>query len=222
MENYNLTIENGVITYIEDLDENGNIICANLYIPEEVTAFSPDAMLFLNCGAQSIEVHEDNPVFSSAHNCLLSKDGQALLKVCKNSDVSKLTHLKYIARDAFNELGSNQESFVLSIPDGVEELDYRACVVSADTVQITVPASVRFVDALAFMICSERTHITFLGDAQLEVGVFGTAAEAADSDLVPYRNMASILYPKAESITVSCPPNSKISAYCKKYGILEV
>ena len=55
--------------------------------------------------------------------------------------------------------------------------------------------------------------------SKFEIGTFGTAAEAADSGFEVYRKMPAILYPKAENITVTCPPDSKISAYCKKYGI---
>jgi hypothetical protein len=98
-------------------------------------------------------------------------------------------------------------------------LDYRAFAIAADKVEIIVPASVVFVNLLAFMIHSKHTHIVFEGNAELQIGTFGTAAEAADSGFEVYRKMPAILYPKAENITVTCPPHSKISAYCKKYGI---
>jgi hypothetical protein len=104
----------------------------------------------------------------------------------------------------------------------VEVLDYRAFAVTAQRVEITVPASVVFVNLLAFMIHSERTHIRFEGDADLRIGAFGTAAEAADSGFEVYQSMPAILYPKAENITVTCQPGSKISRYCKQYGIPEV
>jgi hypothetical protein len=166
-----------------------------------------------------IVVQKDNPVFSSSHNCLLSKDGTKLIKTSKSSDISKLTGLKTIGRDAFQTLGEDRDRFIFRIPDGVEVLDYRAFAVGADRVEITVPASVIFVNLLAFMIHSEHTHIIFEGDAELRIGTFGTATEAADSGFEIYQSMPAILYPKAENITVSCPPASRISAYCKKYGI---
>ena len=222
MKHYNLTIEDGVITWIDDYDANADPIPGILYIPREATAFSDDAWVHLGCTADGICVHGDNPVYSSAHNCLLSKDGTKLIKTCKASDVSKLTGLKTIGRDAFQTLGEEREEFVFRIPDGVEVLDYRALAVHAERVEITVPASVIFVNLLAFMIHSERTHIIFEGDTQLRIGAFGTAAEAADSGFEVYRSMPAILYPKAENITVTCPPDSQISAYCKKYGIPEV
>ena len=222
MKNYELTIEYGVITRVEDTAENGDPLDGILYIPKEAIAFSADARANLGCNAAGIRVHKDNPVYSSAHNCLLSKDGTKLIKTSKTSDISKLTGLKAIGRDAFQTLGENRDEFIFRIPDGVEALDYRSFAVNADQVEIVVPASVIFVNLLAFMIHSKHTHIIFEGDADLRIGTFGTAAEAKDSGFEIYQSMPTILYPKAERIAVSCPPDSKISAYCKKYGIPEV
>lgn len=219
MKNYNLTIEDGVITWVENTDENGAPIEGILYIPEEATSFSADARAFMSCNAAGIRVHKDNPVYSSAYNCLLSKDGKKLIKTCKNSDISKLTGLKTIGRDAFQTLEEEYDEFIFRIPDGVEVLDYRAFALAADTVEIIVPASVVFVNLLAFMIHSKHTHIVFEGDPVLRIGTFGTAAEAKDSGFEAYRKMPAILYPNAENISVTCPPDSKVSAYCKKYGI---
>ena len=219
MKNYNLTIEDGAITWVETTDENGNPIPGILSIPKEATSFSADAWIGLDCEAEGICVHKDNPVYSSAHNCLLSKDGTKLIKTCKHSDISRLTGLKTMGRDAFQSLGTEREEFTFRIPDGVEVLDYRAFAISAESVTIVVPASVIFVNMLAFMIHSQRTHIIFEGDADLRIGTFGTAAEAVDSGFEIYKSMPTAVYPKAERITVSCPPDSKISAYCKKYGI---
>lgn len=222
MENYKLTIEDGVITWIENADEVGNAIEGILYIPKEAVAFSPDAWIFLGCSADGIKVDEENPVFSSAHNCLLSKDGKTLIKVCKNSDVSKLTSLEIIGQDAFNDLTAQCDEFVFRIPDGVKILDYRAFAINARNVEIIVPSSVRAIGALAFMIRSDSTHIVFEGDAELEVGAFGTELEAKDSDIEIYKSMPSKVYTKAEQLTVTCPKESNISRYCKKHGIQEV
>lgn len=222
MRNYDLTIEDGVITHIADTDRNGNPLSGILYIPKETIAFSSDAWACLGCNADGISVSADNPVFSSAHNCLLSKDGKTLIKTCKNSEIHKLAGLKIIGRDAFNDLCMERNEFVFHISDGVEVLDYRAFALCADNVTIVVPASVIFVDLLAFMIHSNQTHIIFEGDTELRIGAFGTAAEAEDSGFDVFRSMPSALYPKAGRITVSCPPDSKISAYCKEYGIKEV
>ena len=79
MKNYELTIENGVITWVKDTDVNGNHIPGVLYIPKEAVDFSTDAWVHLGCEADGIVVHKDNPEFSSAHNCLLSKDGTMLI-----------------------------------------------------------------------------------------------------------------------------------------------
>ena len=222
MKNYNLTMEDGVITWVEDTDANGNPIPGILYIPKEATSFSADAWIALGCNMDGIRVHPDNPIYSSAHNCLLSKDGTKLIKTSKSSDISKLTGLKTIGRDAFQTLGEDPDEFVFRIPDGVEVLDYRAFAITAKQVEITVPASVIFVNLLAFMIHSEHTHIIFEGDAELRIGTFGTAAEAADSGFELYQSMPAILYPKAENITISCQSGGKVSQYCKEYGIPEV
>ncbi len=219
MENYELTIEDGVITWVKNTDENGNPIPGRLFIPKEATAFDADAWVFLDCEAEAIVVDPENEVFSSAHNCLLSKDGKTLIKVCKNSDVSQLTSLEIIGQDAFNDLDIERDEFVFRIPEGVKILDYRAFAVNARDVKIVVPSSIRAIGALAFMIHSDITHIIFEGDAELEVGTFGTELEAKDSDIEIYKSMPSIVYPKKETLTVTCPKESNISNYCKKYGI---
>ena len=221
MENYKLTIENGVITWIENTDANGKDLPGILYIPKEATAFSADAWVNLGCNAEGILVHPDNPVYSSAHNCLLNKSGTKLIKVCKTSEIHKLTGLKTIGRDAFQTPWSHRDAFTLRIPDGVELLDYRAFAVNANRVEITVPSSVLFVDLMAFMIHSKHTRIVFEGDPVLRIGTFGTAAEANDSGFDVFKSLPSILYPKPERITVSCPMGSTVSAYCKKYRIQE-
>lgn len=219
MKDYKLTIEDSVITWVENADENGNPIPGRLFIPKEVTAFDADAWVFLGCEAEAIVVDPENDVFSSAHNCLLSKEGKKLIKACKNSDVSKLTSLEIIGQDAFNDLNVDRNEFVFRIPNGVKILDYRAFAINARNVKIIVPSSVRAIGALVFMIHSDSTHIIFEGDAELEVGAFGTELEAKDSDIEVYNSMPSILYPKKEKLTVTCPKDSKVYRYCKKYGI---
>ena len=219
MKNYELTIENGVITWVEDTDANGNPIPGVLFIPKEAVDFSTDAWVHLGAEADGIVVHKDNPEFSSAHNCLLTKNGKKLLKTCKNSDVSKLNGLKGIGADAFQTMNEERDKFVFRIPDGVEVLDYRAFAISADKVEIVVPESVIYVNLLAFMIHSQHTHIIFEGDPHLRIGTFGTAAEAQHSGFEVYQKMPTVLYPKAENITVTCQPDSKVAAYCKEYGI---
>lgn len=222
MKDYKLTIEDGVITWIENADENGNPISRRVFIPKEATAFDVDAWVFLGCEAEAIVVDPENDVFSSAYNCLLSKDGTKLIKACKNSDVSKLTSLEIIGRDAFNDLNEEREEFIFQIPDGVKILDYRAFAINARNVKIVIPSSARAIGALAFMIHSDSTHIVFEGDAELEVGAFGTELEAKDSDIEVCNSMPSILYPKKEKLTVTCPKESNVSSYCNKYEIIEV
>jgi hypothetical protein len=222
MKDYKLTIEDGVITWVENTDGSGNPIPGRLFIPKEVIAFDADAWVFLGCEADAIVVDPENDVFSSAHNCLLSKDGKKLIKVCKNSDVSKLTSLEIIGQDAFNDLNVERNEFVFRIPRGVKILDYRAFAINARNVEIVVPSSARAIGALAFTIHSDSTHIVFEGDAELEVGAFGTELEAKDSDIEAYNSMPSILYPKKEKLTVTCPKESNVSSYCKKYEITEV
>ncbi len=185
-------------------------------------SFDTSAWVFLGCDAEEIVVDPKNSVFSSAHNCLLSKDGKKLIKVCKSSDVSKLQNLEIIGQDAFYDFNLEHNEFIFKIPEGVKFLDYRAFAVNARNVEIYVPSSVRAIGALAFMIHSEKTHIVFEGDAELEVGTFGTEDEAKDSDIEIYRSMPSAVYSKKETVSVTCPKNSNISSYCKKYHIKEI
>ena len=119
-------------------------------------------------------------------------------------------------------LSRRADVFRFRIPDGVERLDYRAFAISAETVEITVPASVLHVNLLAFMIHSQRTHIIFEGDPHLRIGTFGTAAEAKDSGFEIFQSMPAVLYPDAKKISVRCRPGGNVSQYCNQYGIPEV
>lgn len=219
MKNYQLTIEDGVITWIENTNENGDPMEGILYIPKEAVAFDPDAWVFLGCSADAIIVDKKNPVFSSSHNCLLSKDGKTLIKVCKNSDVAKLSGVEFIDSDAFNDLDQQRNDFNFCIPDGVTTLEYRAFAMCSKKVHITVPSSVCNIGPLAFMIHGEDTHIVFDGDSELAIGAFGTKAESYDSDLAFYKRLPDSVYPKKEDFTVYCLKDSKVSEYCKRYGI---
>ena len=86
-----------------------------------------------------------------------------------------------------------RDEFVFRVPEGVKILDYRAFAINARNVEIFVPPSVRAIGALAFMIHSDNTNIIFEGDAELEVGAFGTELESKDSDIEVYNSMPSIL-----------------------------
>ena len=90
---------------------------------------------------------------------------------------------------------------------------------SANSVKITLPESIKKIAPLSFFIHSENIEITFDGDPELEVGAFGTKAESEDSDISVYKAMPPILYVKQENIKVICPKNSNVEKYCKKYGI---
>ena len=124
-----------------------------------------------------------------------------------------------MGKTLFNDLNVERDKFILRIPEGVKIWDYRAFAINARNVEIIVPSSVRAIGALAFMIHSDNTNIIFEGDAELEVGVFGTEPEAKNSDIEVYNSMPSIIYPKKETLTVTCPKDSNSSNYCKKYEI---
>ena len=100
----------------------------------------------------------------------------------------------------WRNIHEEREEFIFHIPDGVKFLDYRAFAVNARNVEIIVPSSVRAIGALAFMIHSDNAHIIFEGDAELEVGAFGTELEAKDSDIAVYNSMSSLVYPKKETV----------------------
>lgn len=63
MKDYKLTIEDGVITWVENTDGSGNPIPGRLFIPKEVTSFDVDAWVFLGCEAEAIVVDPENDVF---------------------------------------------------------------------------------------------------------------------------------------------------------------
>jgi len=84
-----------------------------VFIPKDVTEAGPYD--FYGFPIESIEVHPDNPKYSSEGNCLLSKDRTTVILGCKNS----------------------------VIPEGVSEIECRAFAGCKDLVHIDVPESVR-------------------------------------------------------------------------------
>lgn len=84
-----------------------------VFIPKDVTEAGPYD--FYGFPIESIEVHPDNPKYSSEGNCLLSKDRTTVILGCKNS----------------------------VIPEGVSEIECRAFAGCKDLVHIVIPDSVK-------------------------------------------------------------------------------
>lgn len=218
MRDCKLTVEEGVITGMEMPKERP----ARLFVPKDAVGFDGEMMI---CGnPDAIEVEAGSPVYTARNNCLLSADGKTLVLACKNSVIPDDGSVEVIGDMAFNYPQDLSEMPLdpLVIPDGIKRIGYRAFALYSDSpIHIIVPASVERVECMAFMMRSETgaCRVTFRGSPELEPGVFGTKAEAADSDHPVYHEMPSIIYTEPDKIAVDAPAGSSAAAYCSKYGI---
>lgn len=224
MKTYELTIENGNVTLINEFEEiNGETVRieAALYIPKNVTnLFASESVVGLY--PEDIIVEEGNEEYCEKGHCLFSKDGERLLLVSQKAEIPADT--KIVGNGMFPLPITSSEEINKILVDGVERITYRAFMLAWEiNDKIVIPASVKSVDMLAFMIHSENVvTYEFSGDPHLDIGVFGTEAEIADTDSEAddiYKNLPKIFYVKPENIQVIAKANSGVAKYCKKYGI---
>lgn len=224
MKNYELTIENGKVTFIKDFEEVDGVVTpfdGVLYIPAEVTdLFCSDSVI--GCYPEDIVVEESNQVYCAKEHCLFTKDGRELLMISRKT-ATMPCDTKSIGSSAFALVCDTPENYPPVLPQGLEEIQYRAFAADADVpVTFVVPDSVKEVGLMAFMIRTPKTTIEFVGDPQLELGVFGTKAEllAMPDDFWPIlKTLPEVLYTKPETLHIVAPKGSNVATYCKKYGI---
>lgn len=239
MENYKLTVENGIITGIETIRVNepsadGTLpdyeeIEACLFIPKDVVGFSEDpefleSLLFFD--PLAIEVEDGNEVFAAVNNCLIRKADRTMVLGCSNSRIPGNGLVEHLAPCVLCSPIEFKEMDLSSfeIPYGVKTIGYRALANSSDDddILISIPDSVEKIEAMGLMMLVGEGHscvMTFLGSPELEPGVFGTKAESKDSVYEVFKNMPDILYAKSEKLLVRGLKNSSVEEYCKKYGI---
>ena len=238
MENYKLTVENGIITDIEMLrvDEPSSdgtlpeyeLIEACLFIPKDVTGFSDDPEFLeslIGFDPLAIEVEEGNEVFAAVNNCLIRKADRTMILGCRNSRIPGNGLVEHIGSCVLcSPIELNEIDLTgFEIPYGVKTIGYRALAnVCDDDISIAVPDSVEKIEAMGLMMIPEEGRscvMTFMGSPELESGVFGTKAEAEDSKYDAFKTMPDILYVKPEKLLVRGLKNSSVEEYCKKYGI---
>ena len=99
MKDYKLTIEDGVITWVENTDENGNPISRRLFIPKEVTAFAinacnvkivvPSSVRAIGAFGTELEAKDsDIEVYNSMPSILYPKKDNLAVTCHKYSNVS--------------------------------------------------------------------------------------------------------------------------------------
>ena len=77
----------------------------HVFIPEDITDECP---AFLRpADIESIEVHPDNPSFSSEGNCLLSKDRTEVILGCRNSVIPD--SVRHVCQGAFRNIPGGRE-----------------------------------------------------------------------------------------------------------------
>ena len=212
------TDPDGLVTEIEMPEEGGG----RMIVPKEATSFDVDWLGL--CDPDEIAVEAGNPRFYAQSGCLISKEGR-LIFACRGAEIPY--GVKKIGHCAFNwsydRTGAAWDP--LRLPDSVREIAYRAfALTSEDPIHIIVPQSVEKIGLMAFMMkCGEDwaglCRVTFLGDPQLEIGVFGTKRELADVDNDLLHQLPSVLYTNPEQLLVRAPRGAKVHDYCEHYGL---
>ncbi len=193
-----------------------------MVMPKEATDILIESLMF--CDPDEVAVEAGNPRFYAKSGCLISKEDW-LIFACRGAEIPY--GVKKIGHCAFNwsydRTGAAWDP--LRLPDSVREIAYRAFAVTSETpIHIVVPQSVEEVGLMAFMMkCGEDSNglcrVTFLGDPELTIGVFGTKRELADVDNDLLHQLPSVIYTNPEQLLVRAPRGAKVHDYCEHYGL---
>lgn len=130
--------------------------CSNLEgisIPSSVKYINEKA--FDGCSNMSkISVDEDNAFYFSDSNCLILRDGNKLIKGCKQGDVSD--RAVSIGRRAFDGYNDIEE---IVIPDGITSLETGALFFCDKVKRVSIPKSVSYISKGAFRGCHSLESI---------------------------------------------------------------
>ena len=132
-------------------------------IPASVSYVSDPYLAFYGCDAlQSIEVDNGNSEYKSENGCLLSKDGRILLLAPPGRQKLEIPNgVKVLAANAC----SNQKVTFISIPEGVEELDFGVFAEASSLEQVEFPMTVVKLGDCVFWKAVALKSVTFRGNA---------------------------------------------------------
>ena len=122
---------------VKRIESNSFSHCENLTsitIPASVENIGERTFGY-NVKLEEIQISEENIVYKSEGNCILSKDGQALILGCKKSE----------------------------IPQGVVEIKSYAFAKCTELTEITIPNSVEKIESNAFVSCKNIKRIYYQG-----------------------------------------------------------
>ena len=123
----------GSVTSINTFAFDGCTGLTNITIPKYITYI--DSMAFYGCtGVAGITVDKNNPVYTSAGNCLIEKDTKTIIIGCKTS--------------------------VIPQDGSVTEIGYMAFYYCSGLEKIDIPASVTNISSGAFLACTDLISIT--------------------------------------------------------------
>ena len=88
---------------------------------------------------------------------------------CENlASVRLPKNLKIIEHDAFNSCGLTS----VDIPEGTEEIGYRAFIYCDKLTSVTIPRSVKSIEGMAFAFCSSVPSVTISRDCEVGFAAF--------------------------------------------------
>ena len=202
------------------IPEQKRLFRGRLHIPRNVYGILRATYRHIN--PLAIDVEAGNPVFEARGNCLICRKHKKLVLGCSNS-VIPTEGVEWIGPSAFHffDYDAPLPPISMLIPDNIRRIEQDAFFAdSPEDIHITVSAGVRSIGAAALLLHSGKLcRITFCGDPALEVGVFGTKAEAADTEYARLRAFRDDWFVDPQHLAVTAPHGSSVAAYCKKYSI---
>ncbi len=128
----------------------------SIKIPSSVTKIDSDAFSYYY-GLYEITVAEGNPVYKSVNNCLIEKATKKLIVGSNNSVIPNDGSVEIIGTRAFwNRDGLRR----ITLPETVKKIEAEAFSSCNELTSITVPISVSYIGPSAFQGCRKLTSVT--------------------------------------------------------------
>ena len=147
---------------------------------------------------QTIKVHEDNPFYSSAGNCLIEKATKTIIVGCANTEIPTDGSVTTIGENAFYDCESLKN---IVIPEGVQKIDKGAFALCMNLETVSLPASVteivnnpfeRCIALKSFTLDKNNTVFHSAGDCLIETAT-KTLVMGCQTSVIPADGSVTVI-----------------------------